>query len=246
MSDQELTVPTARQCLAEAYRELLMHDGETERAAQWLVMARELREDAQFRKMWVAPPPPVPAEAAPDRRTLHDVEGIVCAHGLVALHWKDDDQGGWWHHAGDGTACDNPDQSGDMFRRRSQEMREATGDQPVNLTMAGAEEPPTERLELRIEDDPATTLVRPFVEGTQWDRAAERHRLDVTAALPFPVPRQQPEEGQQAECRNHDTHNALVYEGGKWVHVSTGQTLCPIPGQTPEGDETYHRFANPA
>lgn len=266
MNDRDLTVPTARQCLAEAYRELQMFDGKPERAAQWIIMARELREEAMMR---------APGRPPAERPTLHDVLAVVCAHGKVAVQWKAVADTGWWLHVEDGTSCDYPDAPGDPFRRRSQAMREATGPEGT----MGAEQPaddeptpgdaPTEVVELvyavggpmpegapampplpldygqRIEDDPATTLVRPFVDGSQWDRAAERHRLDVTAALPFPVPRQQPEEGQQAECRNHDEASRLIYQDGKWVHVSTGQALCPIPGQTPEGDETYHGFANP-
>lgn len=448
MNDQELRVPSTRECMAEAYRELQMNDGEVARVEQWIAMAREIREDAQFRKMWTPPP----AEAQTDRRTLHDVNGVVCVHGKVAVQWRSFD-GEWWLHAEDGTSCDGPDPAGDPYRRRSQAMRAAKGDEPIGATMADAETPPVrwartlhdvegivcahglvaihwkdddfsgwwhhvkdgtvcdnpdEPLEsarrrandadgdvtaqfpaaklfgldahgkpgygqfpdscgwpdeqcighvdrahkshygasvdhafrsldghsecvaivgpvdqgimcglspaahhkseyvrqtmapdgswtsgpvpevvhksdsgtpvpddspcrplpdggwhcvpwkpcaspggcLLPDDDEdalsvaAKTLVRPYVDGTQWDRAKQASPLDDTAVLGprLPAP---PPLGARTTCRNHEDMNELVYTEGSWRHVATGQALCPIAGQTPEGDETFHRFANP-
>lgn len=240
MSDQELKVPSARECMAEAYR-LMRNHADTEAAKVWLDMARELREDFVTRKVWVNEPAVKPAP------TLHDVDGVVCAHGKVAVHWKDNDSD-WWLHVKGGTSCDDPDQGGDIFRRRDQAMRERQDD-PALGTMAGAERPDDGQ---RMEDDPtefvvqdAATIVRPFIDRVSWDRATGTSPLDDTAITPIRLP-EQPVEGQLAKCRNHEEYNTLVYQLGQWRHTSSMQALCPIPNQTIEGDESYHRFANPA
>ena len=261
MKDDDLAVPTARECFAEAYR-IMRGPGDLESAQMWLAMAREIREDAAMRRMW-APLPQFaapPAEPVAEVRTLHDVEGIVCAHGKVALHWKDDDSAdGWWHHAEDGTACDDPDQSGDAFRRRDQTMRERQGDGLPGQTMADTLVRPyaaggiidpvkwaraTESSPLEVPGTNGPDLARPYVADA--DAVMRRTLLDepVTAVMPLRLP-EPPVDGDHATCRNHGELNGLVFADGAWRHEVNMQTLCPIAGQTPEGDETYHHFANP-
>lgn len=275
MDSKNLPVPTARECVAEAYR-LLKYGAERELAEAWIRLAAEIRADALDQRFFKVPSASNP-ETFPARRTLHDVEAIVCAHGVVALRWKgqsDTPDNGWWTHT-DGTNCDDPQVEGDAFRRRSQEMRESQGDGLPGQTMGAPAEtvqrqdtgadratdyllPVTHKIlkteedikrapTERIEDDPATTRVRPYVQAAEWDRAVQQHPLDDTAILAPRTPNP-PQHGQIAVCRNHDDQAGLIYDAtdGQWLHTANLSTLCPIPGQTPEGDETYQRFSNPA
>jgi len=258
-----MKVPTARECMAEAYRLLSMAGPALDAAAlaeQWIAMARELREEAMMRvigqraanqfheaadKLRAAGLLPMPMVAKP-APTLSDVEAIVCAHGKVAAHWKyeDDYLGPLWLHTEDGTTCDDLDRPGDAERR-------IRGRSLVRLD-AGQ----------RVEDDPTESerayqqggapwatpvpLARPYVARTEWERAQDVSKLDVTAVLaPTFGQLGPPVDGDHATCRNHDELNGLVFADGAWRHEANMQTLCPIPGNTVEGDETYHRFANP-
>lgn len=243
MKDDDLAVPTARECFAEAYR-IMRGPGDLESASMWMSMARELREDAQMRRMWA----PLPQVAAPDPapvRTLRDVAAIVCAHGAVAVQWKDGQQvADWWLHVSNGSSCDDPDPAGDMFRRRDQEMRERQDD-PALGTMAQGENEP-QALE-------TTALLRPYVTDSETRVMAEQVRDRVlrsyvgeppTAVLPMRLP-EPPVEGAEGVCRNHEQDNELIMMDGAWRHRSTMQSLCPIAGQNADGDETFHRFANP-
>jgi hypothetical protein len=265
-----MKVPTARECMAEAYRVLTMNGPNLSleavtAAEQWIAMARELREEAMMRvigqraanqfheaadKLRAAGLLPMPMVAKP-APTLSDVEAIVCAHGKVAAHWKyeDDYLGPLWLHTEDGTTCDDLDRPGDGRRRRSNWG-------PIVDTTPWPSAP---RLDVgqRMEDEPeqmagrglrpeSVPLARPYVARTEWERAQDVSKLDVTAVLaPTFGQLGPPVDGDHATCRNHDELNGLVFADGAWRHEANMQTLCPIPGNTVEGDETYHRFANP-
>jgi hypothetical protein len=75
----------------------------------WLSIARELREGA----MQIAAAPPG------DRLTLHDVEGIVCSHGRVAIRRKNTGAERWYLHTDDGSNCSEPQETIEQFRRRT-------------------------------------------------------------------------------------------------------------------------------
>lgn len=75
----------------------------------WLSIARELREGATQPLI----------DRAMDRLTLHDVEGIVCSHGRVAIRRKNAAEGRWFLHTDDTSNCAEPMVETEHFRRRS-------------------------------------------------------------------------------------------------------------------------------
>ena len=73
----------------------------------WLGIARELREGATQPLI----------DRAMDRLTLHDIEGIVCSHGRVAIQHKNS-VSARFVHSDDGSNCAAPDPETEHFRRR--------------------------------------------------------------------------------------------------------------------------------
>jgi hypothetical protein len=71
----------------------------------WLDIARELRSGATQ-----APPAP--------SLMLHDIEGVVCSHGRVALRRKNSSSALWYVHTDDGSNCADPHAETEHFRRR--------------------------------------------------------------------------------------------------------------------------------
>jgi hypothetical protein len=71
----------------------------------WLDIARELRAGA------------TQASPAPSLM-LHDLEGIVCSHGRVALRRKNSSSALWYVHTDDGSNCAEPHAGTEHFRRR--------------------------------------------------------------------------------------------------------------------------------
>jgi hypothetical protein len=235
--------PTPLECMREAYRELKNSEvGNAQRAQGLIMFARELNDEQQ--RAWSrrsAEQKPEPAvRAAP---TLHDVEGIVCAHGEVALRWKDrggQDGDAWWLHV-DGTSCDNADQSAEALRRYSD------ADRP--LLDAGQ----------RMQDDPSEpatgqTAVIAKSDGNGYD--TER-LTDTTLIRPMPpigeIKAEQlltmpktftvtVHEGKAGRCRNCST--PIIYMDGRWRHTKTAQSVC-LGQRDEQGNETYNRFAVP-
>lgn len=186
INEKDLVVPSARQCMAEAYR-VMTTGADIERAKVWLAMATELREGAHAQRVWesfYAQQQTTPAEST------------------------------------DGFAETDPGQDSQFAELREILERRAEREQM---------------------DSPAgdVPVVRPYV-----DQLVRRMALENTAILGPRLP-EQPVDGDRATCRNHTEMNRLTYRNGRWVHEATDQALCPIGGQTPEGDETFHRFANP-
>lgn len=75
----------------------------------WLGIARELREGATQPLI----------DRAMDRLTLHDIEGVVCSHGRVALRRKNSSPSLWFVHTDDGSNCAEPMAETEHFRRRA-------------------------------------------------------------------------------------------------------------------------------
>lgn len=110
MSDQS-RLPSAAEALAQAYERMLL--GNVSDAEVWIALAREIREGSTppLITKWLE------ASRPGDRLTLHDVEGIVCAHGRVAVRRKGDDAGRWYLHTDDGSNCANGDAENEHRRR---------------------------------------------------------------------------------------------------------------------------------
>src|SRR5688572_2106336 len=101
----EIELPSAREALRNAIDSA--RSGDAMLADAWATIARELREGA------TAPL----VDRALERLTLHDVEGIVCTHGRVAVRRKAG-VGSWFMHTDDGSNCATPDPGGEHKRRR--------------------------------------------------------------------------------------------------------------------------------
>jgi hypothetical protein len=116
MTDDGSKLPTPAQALQWACRAALEEpEEELSLAHFWLALARELREGSTRPLV----------DRALDRLTLHDVEGIVCAHGRVAVRRKNAQPAGWFLHADDGSNCDVPHPETDHRRRCSQDRIDA-------------------------------------------------------------------------------------------------------------------------
>lgn len=127
----------------------------------WLGIAREIREGTAG----------YPAEdVSPDRLTLHDVEGIVCSHGRVAVRRKNA-TARWFLHSDDGSNCATPmaetehdrrASEGEVRRARRAVAEESAVTEPIpqtyGTTMDGT---PTYGRPESLED--THQLVRPFV-----------------------------------------------------------------------------------
>jgi hypothetical protein len=291
MGDNELRVPTARECMAEAYRELRMADGEPERVAQWIAMARELREEALMR---------MSAQSIVNQATICDEHKAQYFYSGYEAGKAESDQpvpvpapvddptdsmAGYsrgqtpsptavqFAYAGRVRQSILNNRIDEVFPGLTEDHRDAIHDLINEIEdRYTAEASPARRFTLnervvtqqyeeggaededdgsdyhkRLDEMPtlaAGGIIRPYISETQWDRAKQPDPLDVTQVMQprFPDP---PIEGAEGRCRNHEQDGSLIYMQGAWRHVSTMQRLCPIPGQTPEGDETYHRFANP-
>jgi hypothetical protein len=237
MTDIDNDLPTPRAALVQAYQRLQLGDAET--ADTWIYLAKELREGA------TRPPR--------DERTLtlHDVEGIVCVHGTVAVR-RFGGPGSWFLHTNDGTTCDGPANQHETDWRRRRPHSPLNDDPQLDVGQ-------------RLEDDsemyvgqasPATTLsdLRESETTKLLDVGRLRGRdladgLDATAVLRAASPAGPP------TCRNADGLPIEWIEsgseqGGYWRHILTAQRVCPTP-QRQVGDETYHpspthTFAEPA
>jgi hypothetical protein len=110
MSDQS-RLPSAAEALTQAYERMLL--GNVSDAEVWIALAREIREGSTppLITKWLETARPG------DRLTLHDVEGIVCAHGRVAVRRKGDDAGRWYLHTDDGSNCADGDAENEHRRR---------------------------------------------------------------------------------------------------------------------------------
>ena len=113
MGDQN-RLPSAAEALTQAYERMLL--GNVSDAEVWIALAREIREGSTppLITKWLE------ASRPGDRLTLHDVEGIVCAHGRVAVRRKGDDAGRWYLHTDDGSNCANGDAENEHRRRRAE------------------------------------------------------------------------------------------------------------------------------
>jgi len=100
--------------MAEAMRQAVerAQRGDFEGARTWTAIAAELRAGVT-RPM---------VDRALDRMTLHDIDGIVCAHGRVAIRRRPTGPASpakWWRHTdGDRGVCDMPDDGRERSRRR--------------------------------------------------------------------------------------------------------------------------------
>jgi hypothetical protein len=127
-------LPTPAECLFEAAQELT--GGEygapsAQYARTWIDLAREIREGSQRPLV----------DRALDRLTLHDVEGIVCSHGRVAVRRRGGVAGSWFMHTDDRTNCDTPDEGREHERRRD---RASEVDSMLGY-QRGQADPPTHR-----------------------------------------------------------------------------------------------------
>lgn len=249
MNDDELTVPTARQCFAEAYR-LMRSGGDVERAGMWLAMAREIREDAMMRRMRMPLPQAVTVtrsvngivEAQPEpEQPKNQMVGYEQGQVLPPTQGQHDYAMKVREALLSGLAVDA------VLPGLAEDDRDAIHDLVNEI-----------RSRYRAEQPITETLVRPYVPSSvdTFTRTAPsgwgatdsgsffKQPLDDTAILGPRTPAP-PIEGAEGQCRNHDEGNRLIVRHGKWVHYGTLEAICPIPGQSPEGDETYHRFANP-
>lgn len=104
-------LPTPRECLQHALRELTSDPELVDPmiANMWIELAREIRQGSTAPLI----------DRAMDRLTLHDVEGIVCSHGRVAVRRKNSDKGRWFVHTDDGSNCAEADEVNEHRRRRS-------------------------------------------------------------------------------------------------------------------------------
>lgn len=120
-------LPTAAQALTQAYQRLQL--GNAADAEVWIALARELREGTTppLITRWLE------ASRPGDRLTLHDVEGIVCAHGRVAIRPKRPTAARWFMHTDDGTSCDNDDAGREHLRRRADMVRQGTTPRATTL-----------------------------------------------------------------------------------------------------------------
>lgn len=168
----EPMLPTPAEVLATAWA--LLRRGETVADGSALVaLARELREGSR-------------QQAPGERLTLHDVEGIVCAHGRVAVRRKNTTPAGWFMHTDDGSNCEAPQPELEHKRRMSAELAALAH----------------ERWVADVQDVP-----RRYVAGADastYGDLAPRQALygDPAAHLlgdPLPVPRQQPAPDETAQ-----------------------------------------------
>jgi hypothetical protein len=179
-------------------------------AAAWTDIAREIREGSRH------------VEPA-DRLTLHDVEGIVCAHGRVAVRRRGG-PGVWFLHTDDGSTCDAPDEHNEAGRRRPPSALE-----PYGWLDAGQ----------RMEDDPAATAVIADVAATTRMDLREGDTTALTER--FRVPPFMPAEGEQLKYVTDQDGNVLCGSCPRpvfmdahefWRHILTGQRVC-------SGEESY-------
>lgn len=214
MTDIDNHLPTPREALVQGYQRLQL--GEIEAADTWIRLARELREGGR------------PARSEP--LTLHDVEGIVCAHGRVAVR-RHGGPGTWFLHTDDGSTCDGPENQTetDWMRRRA-----AT---PEDI---GADEPP-ERL--------AFSETAKLLDVSRL-RPQLADGLDATVVLR--TSEDEPGiDGAQAMCRWDGMPIEWRSDREHWVHVLSQQRVCVGGRQDARGDETHHpniahTFAEPA
>ncbi len=104
-------LPTSNFALAQAIHYLEL--GSLPTAEGWRAIAAELRK-RETRPL---------VDRALDRLTLHDVEGIVCWHGRVAVRRKNAQPAGWFLHTDDGSNCTKPHPETEHRRRESGEVR---------------------------------------------------------------------------------------------------------------------------
>lgn len=257
VGDMSTELPSAQMALAEAHR-LLENGGMRDLASVWIDLAREIREGS------TAPEQPA------DRLTLHDIEGIVCAHGRVVvrqrLKRKGDHQALWWRHAdGDPTICDDVQQSTEHLRRNGAErtdeqfwtrdpaetapekfVRLANKYAPEQMTKVFEADPDAGERIQRLFADPRPGDDAPQTTPSDLDQTAVlRSRARVSPARPAAVP--PPDHGVCVNC-GLDVYRLppLPGEPATYAHDTSGQQVCS--GQrTPQGDETFvHTFAWPA
>ncbi len=104
-------LPTSNFALAQAIHYLEL--GSLPTAEGWRAIAAELRK-RETRPL---------VDRALDRLTLHDVEGIVCWHGRVAVRRKNAQPAGWFLHTDDGSNCTKPHPETEHRRRERGEAR---------------------------------------------------------------------------------------------------------------------------
>lgn len=238
-------LPTAREALARAVD--AARNGDSELADVWTYIASEIRKGTKRRSRLVADADLATALGAPfpGGLTMHDVHGIVCAHGRIAVCRK---AGHRFLHTDDGTACHAPEEGTEWQRRITAgdvdpvplqgrdvptETRFRAGT-PLfdeaphmedSLSQAHGEAEATARMDLR---DAETTLVqRTSLRAPGYIGTLEDPRpLCVHCAQPVHWEQPWVEDGK-------------VARPGLWTHVRTGMQICEGQTVASEGDEDH-------
>lgn len=214
-----------REALARAVAAAV--DGDIDVARVWVAIAAEFRQGTAEGPYGDGPGLPM---------TLHDVEGIVCAHGRVAIRRRTADQGPvigtWWLHVDDRSSCDDSDQGNDPLRRRAAPM---SGRPPEThpgfpaVSVPLAPRGPLLDAGQRYEDDLAATATDLRVP-TYLDALAQTE----TAAMELP------DQERPASCRHCGEWIRFApsapSEAAHWFHHVSLQRLCPAVS---EGVRTF-------
>lgn len=223
-------LPTPEQALRSAVHHI--HEGEADAARVCVELAREIREGSTRPLV----------DRALDRLTLHDVEGIVCSHGRVAVRRKNAQPSGWYLHTDDGSNCAKPSPETEHGRRLSADLKAAVENR---VSGAFADVPQTRAWTGTPPRTPAPVNDVYAYDSSRYDEIAHvaaeaTAKLDTSRLRPqlaenLPTLSGQPAGTPEAEvkCRHRQCRRTIVrrQQAGvwDWVHKDTGVTPCRRP-----------------